>query len=310
VRPVQSVGAFLLPFWSLIASAFDETLPELVTDRPDQTESTSIIQPGYYQIETGVTRTEETSDEFVIEGPGTLIRIGMLERLELRLGWNGWIHDTGLSESGVQDAEIGAKLYLWDESGFRPDAALLAHLSIPVGDTEWTTDRVDPSFRFSFSHTLSDRLSLGYNAGMAWSTQEELHTGWIQEQIRGNVESVFASNTDALVANRPLLENLRDDWAARIAERLVPPSIDHDTLSVFEYTATVGMSLTERLSMYVELFGEVPLSATGGPMHYADGGFTFLVRDNLQLDLEGGVGLNDSSSDWFIGMGVSVRFPR
>jgi hypothetical protein len=30
------------------------------------------------------------------------------------------------------------------------------------------SDGLRPSFRFAFSHTLSDRLSLGYNAGVSW----------------------------------------------------------------------------------------------------------------------------------------------
>jgi hypothetical protein len=38
------------------------------------------------------------------------------------------------------------------------------------------------------------------------------------------------------------------------------------------------------------------------------GGFTFLVSDNIQWDIRGGVGLNDEADDYFVGTGLSVRF--
>ena len=60
----------------------------------------------------------------------------------------------------------------------------------------------------------------------------------------------------------------------------------------------------------MELFGESGGSAPGGPANAFDGGFTFLVRDNVQFDVAGGVGLSDGADDWFVGVGLSVRWPR
>ena len=47
---------------------------ELVTDRPDQTESSVVVPPGYFQLETGwglARKGEENTHEF----PTTLLRI-------------------------------------------------------------------------------------------------------------------------------------------------------------------------------------------------------------------------------------------
>ena len=39
-----------------------------------------------------------------------------------------------------------------------------------------------------------------------------------------------------------------------------------------------------------------------------DGGFTFLLSDEAQLDLYAGKGLNDYTPDFIFGAGFSIRF--
>ena len=41
-----------------------------------------------------------------------------------------------------------------------------------------------------------------------------------------------------------------------------------------------------------------------------DTGVTRLFGRNFQLDVEGGWGLTDSATDWFVGFGFAVRFPK
>ena len=43
------------------------------------------------------------------------------------------------------------------------------------------------------------------------------------------------------------------------------------------------------------------------PIDDADGGFTFLVNNNFQLDVRAGVGLNEAADDYFVGTGFAVR---
>ena len=70
------------------------------------------------------------------------------------------------------------------------------------------------------------------------------------------------------------------------------------------------MGLSERAGLFVEVFGDIPFNATGGPRNSFDGGLTFLIRDNLQIDGAAGVGLSDSADDWSVGLGITVRLPR
>lgn len=252
--------------------AAQDTPPgELVTDRPDRTESAAVVAPGYVQVETGVlfTRDEEGAAEVeVVEGPGTLVRIGLGGRTELRLGWDGWVRQEvslagggDVTVDGAGDAELGAKVRLRDEAGRLPEAALLVGVSLPLGDEELTSDRYDPSILLSLAHTLSERLALGYNAGVAWSSAP------------GEAGAV-------------------------------------ETSSHIVWSAALGLGLTERLGAFAELFGEEPIDAPGSSAVSADGGFTWLVRPNLQLDLFAGAGLTDEAPDWFVGTGISIRWPR
>ena len=85
---------------------------------------------------------------------------------------------------------------------------------------------------------------------------------------------------------------------------------DKDSLSSVVYSLVSGFGLTDRLGLYMEVFGDTGLSLKSGPANYVNGGFTYLVRPDIQLDIEGGVGLSDRADDWFAGIGLAVLWPR
>lgn len=77
----------------------------------------------------------------------------------------------------------------------------------------------------------------------------------------------------------------------------------------FAQSATVGYSLTDRLGAYTEWFVLSPTGAqTAQTEHVFNGGFTYLVTNDFQLDILGGLGLNAAAADYFIGSGAVVRF--
>ena len=175
-RPNVWLGV-LVPL-TLFFSAGPSFGNELVTDRPDQTESAETVAPGLVQIELGAAITRERHRPRIEtrEFPQALIRIGLSPRLELRLGWGGDVEtraDTPsgrLESGGGSDGELGAKLRL--ASGPAGDAALLCAVSVPVGDREVTSDRFDPSCRVSLATDLAAGWSLGVNLGIEWESEE------------------------------------------------------------------------------------------------------------------------------------------
>ena len=136
----------------------------LVTDRPDATESSSVVGANVIQLETGISFSEVNSYESS-EFLGTLLRIGLNDLWELRLGWDGYIDENFSNANGLGDGEIGFKYFISPEEGSKPETAILVHTSVPIGEGDFTTDEFDPNFLLSFSHTISEVSSLGYNIG-------------------------------------------------------------------------------------------------------------------------------------------------
>ena len=143
--------------------------PELATDRPDQTESAVAVPQGLVQVETGYLFARALDGVETHAAPGTLVRIGLGGRTELRLGHAGIMASGG--RRGAGDSEIGAKINLIPAAdGWRPQLAVLGGLSLPTGDDRYSSGGADPSFLFAFAHNLTPKLSLGYNAGAAWES--------------------------------------------------------------------------------------------------------------------------------------------
>ncbi len=154
---------------------------EIITDRPDQTESSSAVGYGVTQIEFGWMQTFERTGPLearLNEFPQALVRIGLKSGFELRIGWDGYAFmnpSSALGDSfhGSGDASIGAKIDLWKEDGPTPQAALLIDVTLPIGRDSFTSNRVDPSALISLSNELSEIFSLGCNLGVTSSSAIE-----------------------------------------------------------------------------------------------------------------------------------------
>jgi hypothetical protein len=83
--------------------------------------------------------------------------------------------------------------------------------------------------------------------------------------------------------------------------------------SMFASSLSFGFGLTERIGAYVEYFGFYPAGsgarvAGDGNAFFVNGGVTYLVNNDLQLDARVGKGMNGVSNEHFIGIGVSRRY--
>jgi hypothetical protein len=165
---------------TLVSSSYlAADVPELVTDRPDQTESSTTVPYGSIQIEMGWLYSDEDSDDLETDTfPQALLRYGLTENLELRFGYAGYVWEKAVgSRAGALDAEgsgdlsLGFKVKLWDEEDWRPEAAFISHVSLPTGKAPISSERFDPDYRFAFTNTLSERMSLTYNVGQIWKSE-------------------------------------------------------------------------------------------------------------------------------------------
>lgn len=71
----------------------------------------------------------------------------------------------------------------------------------------------------------------------------------------------------------------------------------------------IGLSFTHtsRIGTFVEYYSDIPLRSGSSSIIVIDGGLTYLLNDNIQLDINAGAGLNNAS-DNFIGTGIAIRF--
>lgn len=157
------------------------------------------------------------------------------------------------SVTGFNPVKVGFKANLCKESGIIPLTSFIAHLSVPqISGKAFRTKYFAPTFRFTMQHSLTEKISLGYNLGAEWD---------------GDV-----------------------------------------AYPAFIYTVTTGFSLSKSLGAYIELYGFAPQDFRAE--HRADGGITFLVKNNILLDVSGGAGLSKQAPDYYGSLGFSIRLPR
>lgn len=155
--------------------------PEIVTDRPDQTEAPSLVPKGGLQVETGFVLEkdrEEGVDVTNFTYNTTLIKYGINEFLELRLiteylGEKAKVAENPVSKiQGFSPFAVGVKIKVADENGFWPQAAFIGHINLKSGSSEYMPSNTAADFRFTFAHTLSEKFSLSYNLGAEWDGEE------------------------------------------------------------------------------------------------------------------------------------------
>ncbi len=77
---------------------------------------------------------------------------------------------------------------------------------------------------------------------------------------------------------------------------------------IFIYTLAPAYSFNERLGAYIELYGFAPQVDLAD--HRTDGGITYLIKDNIQLDISGGCRVSENAPEYYGALGLSVRWPR
>lgn len=253
------VLVLILVVWGFVASAQTST-GEIVTDRPDQTESPVLVTQGGFQAETGFffERTTEQGVEITnIAYSSTLLKYGVNENFEIRLiseylGAYVQENETKSHNDGFSPLAFGAKIKLSEERGFWPQAALIGHINLKTGSKKFTPSHTAADFRLTFSNTLSEKWSVSYNLGAEWDGD--------------------------------------------------------DPQAIFLYTLSVGYSFTQKFAAFIETYSFFPEDQKAD--NRADGGFTYKINPNLQLDLSGGMGLSSNAPEYFLSTGISFRIAK
>ena len=150
----------------------------IVTDRPTDSASPLVLPKGTFQIEAGYkfTRLKDDSGRTDVQlFPDLLSRFSINDKFEARLtvsGWNFRDESTGKVD-GFADINLGTKIALAEERGRKPQMGLLVDVSLPVGNSDFTSDYVIPKVLFLGGSSLTDRIALTYNVGPSYVTSED-----------------------------------------------------------------------------------------------------------------------------------------
>ncbi len=243
--------------------------PPLITDRPDFTESPVAVAPGLFQLEGGYTFSKDAGEDTHTLGE-ILLRIGILQRLEARIGLNSFVVSTEPGEPGggpstsqrrsvrgLDDVTLAVKVELLrpaPSSPGIPRLGIIAGTSLPTGRSDFGADGLQPGVLLAAAWELTGRLGLGTNFGYAYL----------------------------------------EDEAGRFDE--------------LSGSVAFGFSLTERLGTFAEYFGTFPVGSGRESDNSADAGVTYLLGPNLQLDMRVGLGLGGPRPNYFLGAGASWRW--
>jgi Putative MetA-pathway of phenol degradation len=225
----------------------------IVTDRPDQTESSSTVPKGSFQIETGIL-IGSSKDNGIFErqllAPSTLLRYGITTGIEIRFV-NQYESvknkTTSIKVNGISDLEIGTKIQLLKKENQNTEIAFLSHLIIPTGSKSLTKDRLGSINKFSISHTVNENFGVGYNFGY-------------------NYFGVGKGD--------------------------------------FTYSLAFGFSITDKIGFYVEPYGNI-IEFKNHVANF-DSGFTYLIKNNFQLDASFGTGINHTMTYFSVGMSINI----
>lgn len=240
----------------------------IVTDRPDFTEASSTVGRGTLQIEAGYTFFHDDT-------AGTQINAQTFPETLYRIGMFAEWFELRIAYTFVDE-------------------------------------RTDDPVLGSFRNRGSDDLFLG---AKLWLTEQ---SGALPEMAI--IPQMLVPSGSEEFTNDEVLPGLNWLYSWELSDRVavggstqVNRARDETGHFYMEtaQSATVGVGLTDRLGMYTEYFGFYPTSAVEpgvGPEHFLNGGLTYLVTNDIQLDVRAGFGLNRNATDFFTGGGISVRF--
>ena len=237
----------LLAFTTLLSL---ETFSQIITDRPDQTESSSTIPVNSLQLETGfVWENIEQGKEKVFAGPSVLLRYSINRTVELRAFnqyENHFINTGNHKIHGLSDLELGLKLQLVKKDSCQTEVALLSHAVIPTALAQLSNQNLGNITKLCVSHSITSWFGLGYNFGYTYL----------------------------------------------------------DKTHGFNYSLAFGFSVSEKIGAYVEPYGSY---LEGGTYESNfDGGVTYLLKKNIQLDVSYGFGINQNMN--YFSLGLSWNF--
>ena len=169
---MQKTKTFLLIL--LMAAGFCHAQEEDVsfpTDRPGNVWGTEVLPFQKVSWENGFSFERNLGDR-TITLPSTIVRYGIFENVEIRVGTDLQLYEEPLFGNrllGITPLTIGTKIHCYDGNGILPSVGVLAQLQSPyVGSADWLPDHLAPALYLIFENDINDWFAICYNVGEEW----------------------------------------------------------------------------------------------------------------------------------------------
>lgn len=168
--PTVQVALWLALVTASAVVAADTAAP-IITERPSFSSSPVALAPRLLQLEGGYqySRNRDMEDSTDRTLPFALLRLGLVDSVEVQLGWAGWSRrdSRGAEANGSNDPTVGLKWQL-TPTAEALTVALLAATSVPLGDAEFSSGEAEPVISALWS----------YSGALEWfGTVQLAHTG-------------------------------------------------------------------------------------------------------------------------------------
>ena len=176
----MKLSLFILLLASVLSLfTYAQDLPAVVTDRPTQSEAPDVVPVGTLLLEAGLLYEVDETDPVMttrLTAPGLLIRYGLLDYLELRMGMNYMgtrieYKTLGYDEKfdGFAPLSAGCKIFISRQKKLLPQLAFSGSLIFPgTASNPYEIDHLAASMRLAGSWTVTPVLSIGTNLGIQW----------------------------------------------------------------------------------------------------------------------------------------------
>jgi len=167
---VKALSVALLSFAALYATSASAKDREYCPERPGLDTPACTIAPGKISVETSIadwTRDDQpgSREDNILFGD-TLVRVGVSDTIEARIGWTPFGHDrkrdsTGVDTvNGVGDVSLGMKANLLNPDGSGVSVSVLPFVTLPVGRSSIGAGDWGAGFLVPLTYELSDTVSL------------------------------------------------------------------------------------------------------------------------------------------------------
>lgn len=168
MRTIASVPLLLLTLLGVARADWRKETPgPLATDRPGNGNTATTMTRGRLNVESSVLFAMPGRGSYGLSAP-TLLRLGILDRLEARAGTSivGWSKTPdGTGNIDATDTSVGMKVGFVEADGGIPDLAASADLWIPTGSDAFTGAILVPEGRLLAAWALPAELGLLVNLG-------------------------------------------------------------------------------------------------------------------------------------------------